>query len=263
MAEKLIRLDKFIAEAAGLTRKDAKAVLNKGRVTVDEEICKNGDCKISAENVICLDGVRLGVSEEFIYLMLHKPAGVVSATEDGRDRTVLDLVREQEASETVPKEDLRYYVLGKRELFPVGRLDKDTEGLLLLTDDGELAHRLLSPKHHVDKVYYARLDGIVPEDAAERFREGIQVGQDYKALPAGLEIISVNEEAKVSEVNITLQEGKFHQVKRMCHEIGCEVTYLKRLSMGPLNLDETLAPGTCRRLTEEEREQLCGEVKKR
>lgn len=237
MAEKQVRLDKFISEAAGLTRKDAKAVLNKGRVTVDGEVCKNGDRKVSAEHEICLDGQRLGAAEEFLYLMLHKPAGVVSATEDNRDKTVLDLVREQ---------------IGKRELFPVGRLDKDTEGLLLLTDDGDLAHRLLSPKRHVDKVYYARLSGIVPEDAVRRFAEGIQVGQDYKALPAGLEIVSVDAAAKTSEVKITLQEGKFHQVKRMCHEIGCEVTYLKRLSMGSLILDETLQPGECRRLTKEE-----------
>ena len=132
----------------------------------------------------------------------------------------------------------------------MGRLDKDTEGLLLLTDDGELAHRLLSPKKHVDKVYYARLDGEVPADATARFAEGIQVGQDYKALPAKLEVLSVQN--GVSEVHITLREGKFHQVKRMCHEIGCEVTYLKRLSMGSLVLDEKLAPGECRRLTTEE-----------
>ena len=132
----------------------------------------------------------------------------------------------------------------------MGRLDKDTEGLLLLTDDGELAHRLLSPKKHVDKVYYARLDGEVPADATARFAEGIQVGQDYKALLAKLEVLSVQN--GVSEVHITLREGKFHQVKRMCHEIGCEVTYLKRLSMGSLVLDEKLAPGECRRLTTEE-----------
>lgn len=262
MAEKQMRLDKLISEASGLTRKEAKNALNKGRVTVAGEVCKDGDKKVSSAEEICLDGVKLGKTEEFLYLMLHKPAGVVSATEDGRDKTVLDLVREQEDKEGYSKEDLRYFVLGRREVFPVGRLDKDTEGLLLLTDDGELAHRLLSPKHHVDKVYFAKLSGMVPEDAGARFAEGIQVGRDYKAMPAKLEIISGEEEKQTSEVKITLHEGKFHQVKRMCHEIGCEVTYLKRLSMGGLTLDETLKPGEARRLTEEEREQLCGEIKK-
>lgn len=243
MAEKQIRLDKFISEAAELTRKDAKAVLSKGRVTVNGTVCKNGDQKVSENDEICLDGKVLGGAEEFMYLMLYKPAGVVSATEDNRDKTVLDLVKEQ-----IP--------LGKRKLFPVGRLDKDTEGLLLLTDDGELSHRLLSPKRHVDKVYYAKVAGMVPEDAVARFAEGIRVGQDYKALPAGLKVLSVSEEEQVSEVEITLREGKFHQVKRMCHEIGCEVMYLKRLSMGGLVLDETLQPGECRRLTEEEIENV-------
>ncbi len=237
MAEKQVRLDKFISEAAELTRKDAKMVLNKGRVTVNGTVCKNGDQKVADGDEICLDGKVLGGAEEFMYLMLHKPAGVVSATEDNRDKTVLDLVKEQ-----IP--------LGKRKLFPVGRLDKDTEGLLLLTDDGELSHRLLSPKRHVDKVYYAKVAGIVPEDAVARFAEGIQVGQDYKALPAGLKVLSVSEAEQSSEVEITLKEGKFHQVKRMCHEIGCEVTYLKRISMGGLVLDDSLMPGECRKLTE-------------
>lgn len=248
MAEKEARLDKFVAESAGITRKEAKTALSKGRVQVNGEVCKNGDRKVSGADTVTIDGKSLK-KEDFLYLMLHKPAGVVSATEDGRDKTVLDLVREQSSADAEQVDDHGYF-LGKREVFPVGRLDKDTEGLLLLTDDGELAHRLLSPKKHVDKVYFARLTGEVPEDAAKRFEEGIQVGQDYKALPAGLEVLSVAE--GISEVRITLREGKFHQVKRMCHEIGCEVTYLKRLSMGKLVLDETLKPGECRRLTEEE-----------
>ena len=243
-----IRLDKYVAESAGITRKDAKTALQKGRVRVNGEVCKNGDSKVSPEDDVTLDGKSLA-AEEFLYLMLHKPAGVVSATEDGRDKTVLDLVKEQSA-ETPEEAGESGYFLGKREVFPVGRLDKDTEGLLLLTDDGELAHRLLSPKKHVDKVYFARLDGEVPEDAAERFAEGIQVGQDYRALPAKLEVLSV--EDGVSEVHITLREGKFHQVKRMCHEIGCEVVYLKRISMGNLVLDDKLQPGECRKLTAEE-----------
>ncbi len=248
MAEKEARLDKYVAEAAGITRKEAKAALSKGRVSFNGEVCKNGDRKVSAGAMVSLDGKQLK-AEEFLYLMLNKPAGVVSATEDGRDRTVLDLVREQSAEDAENAGESGFF-LGKREIFPVGRLDKDTEGLLLLTDDGELAHRLLSPKKHVDKVYYARLDGVVPEDAAKRFEEGIRVGQDYQALPAKLEVLSVQN--GISEVHITLREGKFHQVKRMCHEIGCEVTYLKRLSMGNLTLDESLAPGECRKLTAEE-----------
>ena len=248
MAEKDARLDKYVAETAGITRKEAKTVLSRGRVSVNGEVCKNGDRKVSAADTVMLDGKSLK-AEEFLYLMLHKPAGVVSATEDGREKTVLDLVREQSA-EDIDSAGENGFFLGKREVFPVGRLDKDTEGLLLLTDDGELAHRLLSPKKHVDKVYYARLDGVVPEDAAKRFAEGIQVGQDYKALPAKLDVLSVQD--GISEVHIMLREGKFHQVKRMCHEIGCEVLYLKRISMGSLVLDETLKPGECRKLTVEE-----------
>ncbi len=279
-----MRLDKFLAEAAGLTRKDAKAVLGKGRVTVNDEVCKSGDRKLTDTDVVTLDGKALSAQEEFLYLMLHKPAGVVSATEDKRDKTVLDVVRECEArgqqngeieqaecARKVSEEadgtqkqgcdaELRKFKVGNRDISPVGRLDKDTEGLLLLTDDGELAHRLLSPKRHVDKVYYARVSGKVPEDAAERFAQGIMVGQDYQAMPAGLAVLSYDAATDVSEVHITLREGKFHQVKRMCHEIGCEVQYLKRISMGSLRLDEGLLSGEARRLTEEEVQKLRADV---
>lgn len=255
MAEKQMRLDKFLSEAVNLTRKEAKVVLNKGKVSVNGELCKSGDRKVTTEDEILLDGKRLGGIEEFLYLMLHKPAGVVSATEDNKDKTVLDLVREQE------EEGTSDFVIGKKELFPVGRLDKDTEGLLLLTDDGELAHQLLSPKRHVDKIYFAKLSGIVPDDAVERFAQGIQVGKEYRAMPAKLEVLSSKEEEKSSEVQITLREGKFHQVKRMCHEIGCEVTYLKRLSMGSLKLDKNLPLGKCRKLTMEEVQKLKEDIK--
>ena len=254
MAEKEVRLDKYVAEAAGITRKDAKTALSKGRVQVNGTVCKNGDNKVSAADAVTLDGKSLK-KEEFLYLMLHKPAGVVSATEDTKDKTVLDILREQSAADADEAGETGFF-LGKRDIFPVGRLDKDTEGLLLLTDDGELAHRLLSPKKHVDKVYYARLSGEVPANAIERFAEGIQVGQEYQALPAKLEVLSVTD--GVSEVQITLQEGKFHQVKRMCHEIGCEVIYLKRISMGSLVLDESLKTGECRKLTREEIAALKG-----
>lgn len=234
MAEKQIRLDKWIAETAELTRKEAKTALSKGRVTVDSKVCKDGERKVSEENVICLDGTRLHAAEDFVYLMLHKPAGVVSATEDSKEKTVLDLID------------------CNRNLFPVGRLDKDTEGFLLLTDNGELAHRLLSPKRHVDKVYYAKTAGIVPEDAVQRFQDGIQVGKEYKAMSAGLKVLSCSEKERCSELEVTLREGKFHQVKRMCHEIGCEVMYLKRISMAGVALDGELLPGEYRKLTEQE-----------
>ena len=269
-----MRLDKFLAETAGLTRKDAKVVLGKGRVTVNDEVCKAGDRKLGDTDVVTLDGKLLSAQEEFLYLMLHKPAGVVSATEDKQDKIVLDVVRECEsrmqrvaganAADESEREgsdaELRKFRIGNRDISPVGRLDKDTEGLLLLTDDGELAHRLLSPKRHVDKVYYAQVSGKVPENAAERFAKGIMVGQDYQAMPAGLAVLSYDAVTDVSEVHITLREGKFHQVKRMCHEIGCEVLYLKRLSMGSLYLDETLLPGEARRLTEEEVQKLRTDV---
>ena len=264
MAEKQMRLDKFLSEAVNLTRKEAKVVLNKGKVSVNGELCKSGDRKVTTEDEILLDGKRLGGIEEFLYLMLHKPAGVVSATEDNKDKTVLDLVREQEAeceSSLEEVEELWKFSIGKKELFPVGRLDKDTEGLLILTNDGELAHQLLSPKRHVDKIYFAKLSGIVPDDAIERFENGIQVGKEYRAMPAKLEVLSSKEEEKSSEVQITLREGKFHQVKRMCHEIGCEVTYLKRLSMGSLKLDKNLPLGKCRKLTMEEVQKLKEDIK--
>lgn len=245
MAE--LRLDKFIAENGGITRKDAKNAIRSGRVTINAVTEKNADRKISDQDDVALDGKSL-TSIGMVYLMMHKPAGVVSATEDNHDKTVLDVLLEQEDIAEIVR---------KTELFPVGRLDKDTEGLLLVTNDGELAHRLLSPKRHVDKVYYAKLQGIVPEDAAERFEAGIPVGKEYVAKPAKLRLVSTKD--ATSEVLITLQEGKFHQVKRMCHEIGCEVMYLKRISMGSLVLDEELLVGRSRHLTTEEITKLKGE----
>ena len=170
--------------------------------------------------------------------MLHKPAGVVSATTDAKDKTVIDLITDKK----------------RKDLFPVGRLDKDTEGLLLITNDGDMAHRLLAPKKHVDKVYYARIDGRVTEEDVLAFQEGISIGQGEVAKPAKLEILKADE---ISEIHVTIQEGKFHQVKRMFHTIGKEVLYLKRLSMGSLVLDESLPLGAYRKLTREELEDLC------
>ena len=168
------------------------------------------------------------------YFMLNKPAGVVSATEDDRYPTVIDLIEERK----------------RKDLFPVGRLDVDTEGLLLITNDGGLAHRLLSPRKHVDKVYFARFDGTLPEDAAERFAKGLTLEDGTETMPAKLEPLPEG------EMRLTIREGKYHQVKRMMEAVGCRVTYLKRLSMGSLKLDENLKPGQYRPLTTQELEEL-------
>ena len=170
--------------------------------------------------------------------MLNKPAGVISASEDPRERCVVDLIESRK----------------RKDLFPVGRLDKDTEGLLLITNDGGLAHRLLSPKKHVDKVYYARVQGRVTQEDAELFRRGVDIGEKKQTLPAELRILNAGE---ISEIELTIREGKFHQVKRMFHAAGKEVLYLKRLQMGPLRLDESLKPGEYRTLNTQELDILC------
>lgn len=226
---KKMRLDKFLTQAAELTRSEAKQRIKKGSVTVNGEIVKKAELKVSAEDKICLDGREI-IYEQYRYLMLHKPAGVISATEDAADRTVIDLIAE-----------------GKKGLFPVGRLDKDTEGLLLLTNDGALAHDLLSPKKHVDKKYFAILDGPVGQKEQEFFSQGLDIGDEKKTLPAKLELTE-----KPNEVFITVQEGRFHQVKRMAQAVGRNVTYLKRVSMGALVLDPNLKKGEYRPLSGQE-----------
>ena len=225
------RLDKLIASTGRWSRREVKTLVREGRVLVDGRIAGSAEEKYDAESCrIAVNGEEL-LLRRHTYVMLHKPAGVLSATEDGRGRTVLDLLTPE---------------LRKIGVFPVGRLDKDTEGLLLLTDDGELAHTLLSPKKHVDKVYYARVSGrLTPEDCAA-FEAGMTLGDGLECLPAGLELLSPQ------EALVTLREGKFHQVKRMLAACGKPVTYLKRLSMGPLRLDEALAPGAFRPLTDRE-----------
>ena len=175
---------------------------------------------------------------EYEYFMLNKPAGVVSATEDRTERTVFDLI------------DARQ----RKDLFPVGRLDKDTEGLLLVTNDGGMAHRLLSPKKHVDKVYYAKVAGRITEEHVRLFAEGVDIGDEKPTLPAELTVLSSGE---ISEIELVIREGRFHQVKRMFQAAGGEVIYLKRLRMGSLVLDRELQPGEYRKLTEEEVRALC------
>ena len=234
----MMRLDKYLCETGFGTRSQVKDLLKKGQVMVNGEVVKKPELKINetTDQILC-QGKKASYQKN-IYLMLHKPAGVVSATEDNREKTVLDLVRPEDR---------------KNGLFPVGRLDKDTEGLLLLTDDGELAHRLLSPKKHVDKTYYAKIDGQVTEEHVKHFREGLDIGDEKKTLPAVLTILL---SGPVSEIEVTIHEGRFHQIKRMFEAVGCKVTYLKRLSMGSLVLDETLPPEEYRPLTEAELEGL-------
>lgn len=234
-----MRLDKYLAEMGVGTRQEVKKQIRQGKAAVNGTVVKAADTKIDeTSDEVTISGRNISyVSYE--YYMLNKPAGVVSATEDRRDTTVIDLIKEKK----------------RKDLFPVGRLDKDTEGLLLITNDGDLAHRLLAPKKHVDKVYYAKIDGMVTEEDVKRFAEGIDIGAEEEEMtrPAKLDIMKSAEE---SEIRLTVHEGKFHQVKRMFLAVGKEVTYLKRERMGTLCLDENLKPGEYRLLTEEEIENV-------
>lgn len=231
---KEIRLDKYLTEMNLGTRSQIKEAARKGRVHVNGAVEKKSDRKIDPDaDQVTFDG-RTVSYKKYEYIMLHKPQGVVSATEDNLHPTVIGLLGP----------DVR------RDLFPVGRLDIDTEGLLLITNDGELAHRLLSPKKHVDKVYYAAVEGMLPQDAAGQFEAGIALKDGTLMKPARLRI--EHSEEGSCQVRLTIHEGKFHQVKRMFEALDCRVTYLKRLSMGSLMLDETLKPGDFRPLTAEE-----------
>ena len=230
-----MRLDKYLSDMGAGTRSELKKEIRKSGAVVDGTVVKDPGFSVSESSNVIFRGSEVAY-EEYVYYMLNKPAGIISASEDGREETVVDLISE-------PK---------RRDLFPVGRLDRDTEGLLLITNDGALSHRLLSPKHHVDKVYYVKVSGILTENDAELFRDGLVLTDGLECLPADLEILSVSDDDYVSEAEITIREGKFHQVKRMFASIGSEVIYLKRLSMGPISLDPGLAPGEYRRLTPEE-----------
>ena len=230
------RLDKFLVEMSVASRSTIKDMAKKGRITVNGEIVKASDLKIDEnKDIVAVDGQVIAFSD-MEYFMLNKPAGVITATLDKKAKTVLDLIDERT----------------RNDLFPVGRLDKDTEGLLLITNDGDLAHRLLAPKKHVDKVYYADIDGIVTDEHVRRFAEGLTLLDGTPVMPGELAVLDTDTDAGTSRIQLTIHEGKFHQVKRMFEAVGCSVTYLKRLSMGPLALDEKLAPGEYRRLTDEE-----------
>lgn len=236
-----MRLDKFLSECGICSRSESKIFIKKGMITVNGKKAAKGEEKIDPDNdEIMFKGQKI-IYAEFEYYMLNKPAGVVSATEDKNDKTVIDLVPKPHA----------------KDIFPVGRLDKDTEGLLIITNDGETAHRLLSPKKHVDKTYFVRTTGgEIGTEEVEKLENGVDIGEEKLTLPAEIEILKNGE---ISESLLTIREGKFHQVKRMFKAVGREVIYLKRISMGNIKLDESLEKGECRKLSEDEIKIITGE----
>lgn len=236
-----MRLDKLLANMGYGSRKEVKQLLKEKAVTVDGVVVKDAAMKVDPDKQeVSVYGERVQYVE-FIYLMMNKPPGVISATEDRYDETVIDLL-----------DPLAQHF----EPFPVGRLDKDTEGLLLITNDGVLAHNLLSPKKHVPKTYYADIEGEVTQADVEAMRAGVELDDGYVTKPGELVIL---ESGPMSKIELTIQEGKFHQVKRMFEAVGKKVVYLKRLSMGTLHLDESLELGDYRELTAEELAALKGE----
>ncbi len=229
------RLDKLLAGTGRWSRKEVKELVRTGRVRVNGVLAGKPEDKHDPDSVFTVDGEQVFCGKP-IYIMMHKPAGVLSATEDARQETVIDLLPEH---------------LQRVGLFPVGRLDKDTEGLLLLTNDGPLGHELLAPKKHVDKTYFVRVDGKLNEDDVQAFFDGMTLEDGYTCLSAGLDILD-----NPSEALVTLREGKYHQIKRMLAARGKPVVYLKRLTMGPLGLDENLDKGHWRELTAKEKQML-------
>ena len=227
---KLVRLDKFLCDMELGTRSEVKIFLKKGFVTVDGVTQKTPDFKIDPDtHEIAFQGKVL-TYQEFYYYMLHKPAGVITATEDKVQKTVMSLLGED----------------ARKDMFPVGRLDKDTEGLLLITNDGELSHALLSPRKHVPKTYFVEVPQKLDLGQIEALEQGVDIGDDKKTLRAMVEILDD------THIHLTICEGRYHQVKRMLQAVGSEVLYLKRVTFGALVLDETLEKGSYRALTEEE-----------
>ena len=227
----MMRIDKYLAEMGQGTRSEIKKLIRSGRVMVDGETVKKPELKIDEiTQKVSLDGKQIGYAKKEYY-MLHKPAGVISATKDDRDKTVLDLITDKK----------------RNDLFPVGRLDKDTTGLLLITDDGDYVHRVITPKKHVPKVYFARTDGLPTSADAERFAQGVVLGDGTQCLPARLECLP-----EQGGCRVTVYEGKYHMVKRMLAGCGTPVLQLHRLSIGALTLDPALAPGAYRELSAEE-----------
>lgn len=233
------RLDKILAHVGIGTRSELKRLAKEGAIYVNGVKIKDSGMQVNPDtDNITVNGETV-MYREFVYLMMNKPQGVVSATEDNRDRTVVDLL------------DAAYAPF---EVFPVGRLDKDTEGFLLLTNDGKLAHNLLSPRKHVPKTYFAKVEWEVSETDIEAFSQGVTLDDGYETLPGKLKILKTGNEAEglLSEIELTIMEGKFHQVKRMFQAVGKKVVYLKRLSMGPLVLDPSLVLGQVRELSKDE-----------
>lgn len=224
-----MRIDKYLCDMDIGTRSEVKAIIKSGRVSVNGSVVKDPGMHVNKDDNVECDGNSL-MYEEYRYYVLNKPAGVITATEDDREKTVMDLL----ASENI------------KGLFPVGRLDKDTEGLLLITNDGDLGHRMLSPKKHVEKCYYVELESPIDKDAIADLKEGVDIGDDEMTLPAKVEAISPK------SIYLTITEGRYHQVKRMMQAVGNEVKYLKRVSFGPLELDNGLAIGSYRKLDDDE-----------
>ena len=305
-----MRLDKFLADMGVGSRSDLKKAIRKSLVTVNGAVEKDPGAQVSAEDRICFDGAEIRYAEQQYY-MLHKPAGVLSASEDRRQTTVVDLIRDAASTDAsaANASAADHHAAGghadgriarstedalvRKDLFPVGRLDKDTEGLLIITNDGPLAHQLLVPKHHIDKTYYAIVTGTITEDDQRAFTRGIRYDEKLTALPATIRVLStgktvaelrralgftatserllrtrlagpafigaeepadITDDTLVSEVEITIQEGKFHQIKKMVKALpgGKEILYLRRITMGALRLDPALAPGEFRKLRQEE-----------
>jgi 16S rRNA pseudouridine516 synthase len=232
----MIRLDKFLSEASPYSRRDVRGLVKRGAVSVNGVPAKAPDMKVDeTKDVICVNGEHI-IYRKFIYLMMNKPQGYLSATEDDRDLVVVDLL----------PEEYRHF-----SPFPVGRLDKDTEGLLLLTNDGQFDHELMSPRKNLSKRYYAELDLPAVEEDISAFASGMEF-KEFTAKPARLEI----DPDDPKKVFVEIAEGKYHQVKRMCERVGKTVFFLKRVAIGPLQLDATLPAGKCRELTQEEYELL-------
>ena len=233
-----MRIDKFISTTTTLSRAEAKKIIKKG-ILINDKLIKTPDYKIDEfKDQVIVNGNRL-VYQKYVYIMMNKPKDTVSATEDAIERTVVDILRDED----------RIY-----KVFPVGRLDKDTEGLMLLTNDGELAHKLISPKKDVEKKYYVEVSGELKNEHLKIIKEGVILEDGYRCKPARLEILHSSEGN--SKANIFITEGKFHQVKRMMKSLGATVTYLKRLSIGSLKLDENLKLGEYRYLTDDELNKL-------
>lgn len=238
----VLRLDKYLCDMQIGSRAEVKGLIKKKRIKVNEETVTKPELKIDTDNDVIKFDDKVINYQEYEYFMLNKPQGVISATNDKSDKTVIDLIKDAK----------------RKDLFPVGRLDKDTEGLLLITNDGELSHNLLSPKKHVDKTYFAKVKGHITDDEVLKFKNGLVVDKIFTAKPAQLHVLEFNDADNTTDIQITIHEGKFHQIKRMFEAVGSEVLYLKRLSMGTLLLDKNLMPGEYRKLSQEEINALKG-----